>query len=487
MACRKEPSLPVLHPINEAVISGIDPVYRVDMGEAISIYPKVHFTQDSLVSDTSRYQYEWVYITRPPLLNLPKEFVVISTDKELVDYVVSSKIMALYGPFDFTFRIIDTYTDTYTEFPFRIELANKYYEGWVVLMEKEGATQVDMLSYHIADDTFIHLADVLRFESQARQKPVFITEAAGFSSELGLGGILVGTDQQVVGFAPGDFRQVVSFYPGFVSSSELISPSMVFQTASLNHFLYADGTYYNLDERSGYAHGRYFEPISNLQTEEGLKPFHAAPFVALSSKGRDSETILFNEDNDEFVWHDGPVEFCMPLVAPNRFARDEPLELVFLDYTRDTGGHYVGILRGLDSRKLYWIKFTPYELLGFEQVADGSALYHADNIALNRLTGGLYVNVGKELFECTLSGDRKLTTLDDEITLLKYERFTLLSVVAVNGNRYWQYEDMLVIATHNDANPNDSGTLMLYDTQNNQIFQQFKGFGKVVDVTYKEQ
>src|SRR5690606_36636022 len=148
-ACREKPALPVLNPINEAVIEGIDSVYLVNPGETISIYPKITFTQDSLVTDSDRYQYEWVFIERPPLGEEYYGYGTVSTENELVDFNIFYDIFSETGPFDFTFRVIDTYTDTYTEFPFRVILGNEYYEGWMVRTEKGGDTQVDMLSYHL--------------------------------------------------------------------------------------------------------------------------------------------------------------------------------------------------------------------------------------------------------------------------------------------------------------------------------------------------
>ena len=488
IACQKEPSLPVLKPINEAVIQGIDSIYFIGGRDTISIYPEITFTQDSLLQNPDRYQYEWVYLTQPPVSDPWSDYKTISTEKALIDFVIYQELYTSTGPLDFTFRVTDTYTDTYTEFPFRVILGNAYYEGWMLLTEEDGNARVDMLSYKPTTGTFSHLQDVIQFRSPGIHKPIFIDEVFGTENELRLGGIVVGSNQEIMAFDPEDFWQLFTFHPELADIPMADISSMVYQSSYLNQILYVNGMVYNCDERDGFYNN--FIAINNVRTDLGGASFHAAPFVAFNYLSATSESILFNEDTDDFMWFNGTAYYSEPLVEANQFDHERPWELVFLDYTQHMGGVYFGILRDLKNGDLYWIRFTSNEMLGFNKVAEGSVLYQAERFALHPYNGNLYITVGKVLYEYTTTGEHQLRKFQDDITLLQYERFPLLADFSNgttgNRDRYQGYAEKLIVATHKDADPNNSGKLILYDTENNRAFQQFAGFPKIIDVAYKE-
>lgn len=495
-ACRNTYSLPELKPINEAVIRGMDSLYMIDLADTLSIFPQISFTQDTAFSDPSRYRYEWIYIVRPTSGHI-YDYRTISTDKSLVDYVLADDISPGAGVYEFAFRVVDTYTDTFTEFPFRVILGNAYYEGWVVLNDVQGKARVDMISYHPPTDTFVYLRDVIPLSGQTTEtgsKPVFLEEVYGMHNELVSGGILMGTAQGITAFSSVDLTNVYDYFQQYAALSRVPDSarrSPRFWGTIYNQYLQLDGAFYECYE-SDYQQGS-FRRFTYIQAPDGsLQPFRAAPYMAMNLKEdrNVNVAVLFNEDRDEFVWYSEQDTYCTPLTAVNAFDHGSSWSLVYLAHTHASGGHYVAVLRETTTGDLYYLKFTPYALVEFTRVAPESGLYKTHDMTLNPKTGKLYFAIGKSLFAYSTSEEQKLTDFDGEITMLKFKQYLLLvefmTGATVNKDRYQRYEEMLLVATYDETQPDDSGVLKLYDLSKNQLFQQFSGFAKIVDVTYKE-
>ncbi len=492
--CRNTVSLPELKPINEAIIGNMDSLYMMDVADTLSIFPTIRFTLDTAVSDSSRYRYEWIYVVRPT--SGPRyDYRTVSTDKALVNYVISEDILGAAGVYDFTFRVVDIHTDTFTEFPFRVILGNAYYEGWVVLNDVQGRAQVDMVSYHPPSDTFSYLRDVIDFPGDgggAHSKPVFLDEVFSLKSELVSGGILVGTDRRVTAFSSDGFKRVYDYFQEYSALSNVpdsVKHSSTFRGSVYNQYLYVGGSCYQCYELD-YQPGE-FRLINRIQTEDGtFRTFRAAPHMAMNNKDLFDVVVLFNEDTDEFVWHGAQEDYCTPLPAANAFDHHLSWSLVYLEYTHIGGGQYVAVLQESVTGDFYYLRFTLYDLLEFSPVPPESGLYRTGHMALDPNTGRFYFGIGKTLFEYSTGGERKVTDFDNEITLLKFKQYLSLiefmTGATVNKDRYQRYEGMLLVATYDSARPDDSGVFMLYDPIDNRLYQRFDGFAKIVDVTYKE-
>ena len=73
-----------------------------------------------------------------------------------------------------------------------------------------------------------------------------------------------------------------------------------------------------------------------------------------------------------------------------------------------------------------------------------------------------------------------------KVSLMKYHKMTYLYTNA----RYAEYAKKLIICSYDEANPNTSGTMDLYNVPNLNgaltPYKSFTGLGKIVDVSYRE-
>lgn len=491
-SCGQEPTLPRLRPINEAVITGMDSLYLIAVHDKLTIVPSVSFTQDKVQSDTSRYRYEWIFILQPPT-GSEYPYRTIGTGKSLVDYDLAADIHAVVGVYDFTFRITDTGTDTFTEFPFRVIMGTDFYEGWVVLHEASGQAHLDMLSYQPHVDTFVRHPGVLSFPARGsgvHGNPVFVECIFESMEGLSLGGILVGTDSALLAFSEDHLQRMHNYYERYwalaaLSDGERLRPRFYGQMYD-NHLLIGQTAFRKNFETSG-----VFRPISVRETEGGeVARFPAGAYLGVDQRALFDVTVLFDEQADEFVWYNSESERCFALGTVNRFDRERRWSLSYLAHTRFGGGQYFAVMRDEENGAIHETRFTLYEQLHFTQVSPGSLLPGAECQALDPNAGRFYFSVGNTLYEYTGGGDRKVKEFDQRITMLKFEQYLMtgeyMTGSSVNKRRYHAYEALLMVATHDGARPAHSGRYMLYDPARDRISQEHTGFGRIVDVTYKE-
>jgi|GEM_PF-4098683 len=491
-SCQRTPVLPELESLNEAIISGMQPVYRLQPDETLTIRPDVSFSQDSLATDSARYLYEWIFIFAPPVgSGFP--YVTIGTEKDLVDFSMDYISYNSQGFFDFTFRVIDTYTDTFSEFAFRVIVANDFFEGWVVLNDVSGQTRVDMLSYQAHADTFLQLRDILAANSSISGKPNFVDFSFSMHDHLSLGSIVVGTESGIEVFTNDSLAFAFDLYGHHPPLNEIPSEqkkSARYYGMLYNHYLHLGRTIYQKSEQLG-ASPDYF-PISSRETANGaILPFQASPFLAIDL-GRLvawNIVVMFDEEALQFLWHSEALAAASPLPHVQLPNPDDDWRLAYMAYTRNGGGQYLAVLKNDSNNTASIVRFTLYELLDFLTLEPDSRLAHADHIVLDPNTGDLYFASDQMLYVYA-GGDHKLQEFDKEITMLKFNEFLLTQEFSVgssvNKARYNTYEQHLLIATHDPDQPDDSGELHLYEPSQRRIDTSYTGFARIIDVTYKE-
>ncbi|HWL00439.1 MAG TPA: hypothetical protein VNQ55_10845, partial [Parapedobacter sp.] len=323
--------------------------------------------------------------------------------------------------------------------------------------------------------------------------PIFIDQVFGYNGPLNLGGILVGTDKDLIAYGSVDLVIAEAYYQSYDALKTVpdsAKSGVGFHGALYKQFLQVNDAVYECDE-GAMIQRMPFKPISlRLSPTAVIQQFPASKFAAIDIRNPYGITVLFDEAADEFVWYSTEIGHCSGLVAANNFDHQLKWTLLYLEHSRYGGGQYTALLKEDSTGTLYFTRFTAYDQLEFSQVDKQSSLYIADRMALDPNTGGFYFSVDKDVFTYEDGVAQRVHAFEDEITMLKFNRFVMLiefvTGATVNKDRYQQYENHLLIATHNPAQPEDSGKLLLFDLERKSVSQQFDGFSKIIDVTYKE-
>lgn len=486
-ACDKKLEEPVeLRDVNEALISDLDSVYRIEPNAILQLKPKVAFTMDKEV-DASRYSYEWLGARY-----LAGNYQIISTTKQL-EFESANQ-----GPYTLWFRVTDRQTNLFTEKQIHVIVANAVYEGWMLLEERNGQTQFDMLSYQANRDQYKYIENVLNVfhpQDAIQGKPLFTGFNAMSFFDLFSDGLVIGTNQHIPVYDNSNIN-----FKGDLEAYLPIDGSADFKNLNYEGRYYR--TFFNIDGDLYVSENAVsvFNQVNQVQELDGtLKPFNAAPFMAIEN-GVNQEAVFFDEDAKELLRFNPIYPYCHHFGLGKLFDFKTAKNLLYLGYTEKEGGQYVALLQVPDTKEVYLARFSSFDQLYYEKIR-APMIEKAEQFALHPATGTLCYNIGEKLYAVDemAKESRLLATFDGAIiSKIKFNSFSKLFITndipnglaTFNEERYKTLQNQLIVCTYNPLHPDASGTFALFDVDLNRwtLQERFRqeGLSKIVDVVYKE-
>lgn len=491
---KKQDELIGTDPLSDVLISGLDPVYRIEPGASLKLQPKVNLTSGKEV-DSSRYRYEWYKLRTVGYVGPEPDYKVIST-KSKFEYTDSTQ-----GAYDLSFRVTDQQTNLFIEREIRVFVANAVYEGWMLLGEHNGQAQMNMLSYHADLDQYRYIENALNlFHSQGTipGKPLFIDFTITSFFELYTGGVVLGTPRGI-GLYNGDSLRFKGTFQDLLPIGSLPDFTNITYGGRLKSvFLNIEGALY---AGSDYEYPPSFNKVNRVQELNGtLRDFKAAPFMAIAKGFPVNQTsVFFDEASKELLWYNLSDAYCHHFGPGRLFNFKTDKDLLYLGYTEKEGGQYVALLQAPDTREVYLARFSLYDQLYYEKIT-APMIDKAEQFALHPVAGTLLYSIGEQLYAVdeTAKESRLLATFDGRvISKIKFNSFLRLIPTdhaytgkTANEERYKTLQNQLIVCTYNPLLPDASGAFILFDVDLNQwtLQERFRqeGLPKIVDVVYKE-
>ena len=365
--------------INEAVITGIDSVYAIRPDSLLRIAPEVTFTRDT-AADTAHYTFEWIKLNQVGVYPYNPE--VISSQPVLsytFDWFLGACRMAL--------RVRDKRTNLFTESFFTLLITNDVYEGWLLLNDTGNGSRLDMLSYQAEADTFRTMIDVLALRSQVTlgPDPGFVTHAYLRAPRKERGAIVIGSGEDVIALDKDNLDNPASFR-WLINGSQLRGNSSTLFPFNYWTFLWADGDIYVGEED--------LNLCTYMRDAEGRNHrFKAAPFIAGYPFLARQPTVLYNQDEREFVWFALGLNYCHRFGKGSLFDYKTGKELVYLTFTFYEGGQYIALLRDHTDGKIYLARFTTARQLDYHEL-QLPGIAAAEHFAVSAKRGTLFYSNG---------------------------------------------------------------------------------------------
>jgi hypothetical protein len=478
-SCKKDLGNYAYNEINEAEIVDLDTLYTINSDEHFKANPKINFTKDKN-PDTANYRYEWYKGIDVGYGGMAPELL---SSKLSIDTLLDMGL----GKYEMYFRVTDKKSGVYFQKNFRLAIINKAYEGWLLLSDINGGSRVDMVSiYNKVFKSYKNILDTMKSDLIPSGKPVAIgtcrTNASGSGSFVNY--VVTNTDGKVFGFndmknVPNEALSVlIPESTGFDYSNTNMTFAPLLDCISVNNNIYLRNSF------------RYKDLIN--KTESGVK-FQASSYFASSVEYYEPIIILFNEDTKALYRYPGTGTASFPLTITELAGKTD--DLAYMTYSMYNGGEVFAIFKDKLNRKMFLARFGLNGKLSYYNEITGTDIYQAEQFAISPAFGYIFYTVGNKVYEYDTSLKSSISMLElqgEKISMIKFHRFLLRSLpqLSVNVPGYLDLEKQLIVASYKEDQPATTGKLSLYEVPpiNGKLIlkNSFEGFGKIVDVTYKE-
>ncbi|MGJ1266918.1 PKD-like family lipoprotein [Sphingobacterium spiritivorum] len=481
-SCNKDTGNYTYSDINEAVVTGLDSLYVVEKEGVINIKPIVSYSKDP-VGDTTNYRYAWLILGKDGY-NSGRPNIMDST------FIFNSKVKLDVGFYSCAFRVTDKNTGVWKQFPFRLFVSSKTYEGWYLLSEVANQqSRLDMVSYDPVNKKYIFYEDVLKAAESTLKlegKPSFISYLRTLSKPVigtSADPIAIATNKMAVLVEPNELKYRPNFnFSVFVqdATNPAISEKSRMECKNFISFLSANNKVYTTE---GYS------KLIQVNFKEDLEPFKASRFV--SHNPATSASILFDETESEFVWYPGSgQQYCQTLNNGKLYNNKIGKNLMYMKYVTYNGGQNFAILKDKTGNKVYMARFTTSSQLYFQEIT-GTQIAQAENFEVSDVYGYVFYNVGGKLYEYDFNTKANILMADygnKKISLLKFQYIPYTN--DPKKERYLEITRRLVVCAYDTGNLNTSGTMDIYSVpaRNEKLIKEesYSGMGKIVSIDYRD-
>lgn len=500
-SCYKDKGNYQYHDINDITISEIPE--RIDvLGnlDTLKISPKVVSSLDGTIQNNDA-NYHFTYSVSGSVKAGDISYVALdSTYPKDLNYLVKLT-PKLY---DASFIVTDKRTGVQTMKPFKLNVASGVTEGWMVLCN-EGASERVRL-------------DMITVVSPTRSLQAF-----DLGSSIGLPAITKGkklsflyqnaTDSRthILTKADGGYRLAnsnlstgasMNMIYEFGNKNANCKPQNLQGVYSASHIVTVDGD--NDVYAMGYnAAGPIFEFPVNTSKGNRVPEFKVSEYIVSDPKPRNGSNSVLGYDmtNKRFVdWSSGRKTMMSPLVNPQSAALFDYVtgkNMVFMGSTLYGNSTAYAILEKDGKYSLYGITFITASPIGkFEQshYADLNIpdIDKATSFAFHSSLPYMFYAVGSKLYQYDIVAKSTKLMKDfsgASISMLKFNLFRF-NVVG-RDQAYWDQQYQLIVGLEDKSLPEKTcGMIHFYDVPPLNapltLAKEYKGFAKVIDVTYKE-
>lgn len=490
VSCNKDRGNYDYRSINEVEITGIEGAYTALTGQPLYIQPELIFTEDKDFKEEN-YTFKWS-VWRDNKLETLSEEKNLATD-----------IPLLPGSYRFFFEVRDNRTGVISRREFAVHITSEIATGWLVLNDIDSESRLDMLNFSSDEEGFTYYKDILKstnsVELYGKPKVVTYLQKLDPFNSATIQGIYVGTDQMTTVINNNNnswtnYRdlkmEVFRNIPADFHAERIFPMGMRPGTSSSRDQVYvlgSDGVLSLENVRQSMVHGAAVNRLT-----AGVIPISR---FAATMKGEISPYIvMYDTQNKRFLVHKGlDVTAFVPTAEPQMFnPGNVGMDLLFMDFTTALSGQFYALLKN-EEGKVFLTRFvannTVFNPLTFEEISASVPLMDAEFYALDPSQGYIMYNVGSKVYQYdpfTKSNKEMLDFGSRKISLLKYQEM----VRSASNSRYMEYATKLIVCTYDEGEPTESGTMELYTVPslNGALtsYQKFNGFGKIVDVTYRE-
>ncbi|WP_316792032.1 PKD-like family lipoprotein [Pedobacter frigoris] len=502
LSCTKDLGNYEIKEINDGAISGINDNYNVGRGSNPNIIPVIDFTQDKS-NDTSKYTYEWSTLAGSPLAKL-----VIAKTRNL-----NQNINLPSAIYTVIYQVTEKSTGIAFAKKFKITVTTNISDGWLVLNDVNGEARLDFLNRKTATE-FDYIKDILATQSTlkikgkpsmlsfATRRPITLDGSTGPATRT----IFVGTDQEtwMINTEQNTFDNYANLktavYAAVPSNYHGLTVRSVGRRGSFYYWIFLLDSENRLSMEIPGSQ-LWGAGLNTLGTGERAKISHhiAEGYSAVNGSFSQGYVTMFDVEKRRFLkWETNATYPTVPIIPTGGIVLFDPanvgMDLVYMNSTTAFGGKTYALLKDPAGR-LWLAKVTAksggnYAQDSFDDITTlATGIANAEHYAIDATEGYFIYSVGSKVYQ--YDPFNKTTKLmkdygSKKIALLKYNKtaYGFDNPINIENAR------KLIIATYDEGAPATSGTIDLFTipnlNQNWTVFRTFTGFGKIVDITYRE-
>jgi hypothetical protein len=487
-ACKKDLGNYNYNEINKlSSITDLPSEVTAIFSKTLSLKPVAKFSQDPNF-DESKYTYEWYYIG-PNGLGGTK-LLTLATTRNL-----EIKVDLAAGSYNAYYAIVDKATGVRYRTPFTLKVVNEINEGWVLMCDVNNNARVDMLSLNTQStfDVIIDLLATTGSQLKLEGKPIMTYT---YSTGLLLGpdaisyGLYFGTDKGTTKVDPNTFKWTPTMGLKYEMYGDV--PTGFYADVMQQR---GGSSAYMIGNKNAYLYDRaqnvfYSAPLNYITAEQ--KSFDIAPFIAAYPGAASVPiAIFYDTTNKRFVKFTGQAASCTTIPEPTsdikKFSFSTGMDLAYMTWVPFNGGEVFSILKDPNSTKKYLARFnSANNLQSYYDEILGTEIANSEFFAISPDLGYIFYNVGSKVYEYDMVYKTAKLMLNLDSKKISYFKFyPFKNTVKYPGS------NKLMIGTYDPALPaGANGGLGIYTVPpvNGDLVldKNYSGFGKIVDLTYRE-
>ena len=482
--------------INQVLFSGFptEKQYKFKGVDSLKVYPVITGTLDD---DLSRYEFKWQAVVKQGATAEGKTTYTLDSNTINLEYFVQlpEQEYSVY------FLVKDKETNVTWRQAFDMRVSTALDEGWMILSETNNGSRLDMISLSGEDEMIVR--DIwndspLSTWKGPKQLAIYIASEQP---------ILICEDDAIkLDPVNLEYQKENLFEYEFGISY----PELKIQRFAGNYYnkwricITTQGVFAKNDLMFGALYGM---PINKIEGENDY--FEVAPAIGLPADAFSiNPAILFYDiTNKRFVQINSNLASMRLITAPeNQFAYETGKEFVYMSNTlNNTTGMIFAILKD-ENNKLWLHGFNIQGNGEIEQAAnyyyqiDAPEIEDATCFAIHPISYFLFYAIGNKIYQYDMitqksrqlpiaftTGER--TDLpESEISMLKFNTFIYGDYNKPAGSTDMQYR--LIVGSKSQEELSRVVRMLeiptLMDEKPATVYKEYSGFGKVVDVTYRE-
>ncbi|MBB2151382.1 PKD-like family lipoprotein [Pedobacter gandavensis] len=459
-----------------------------------NVKPVLSFSKDDS-GDTSRYTYEWVYLTSPATGAV--KLKVLANTKDL------NIIMNLpVGTYEGYYRVTDKETGVQFRKRFMMEVRNEFNEGWLLMTDVNGIAQLDMLSQQ-PDGQFLVVNDLLGTLSSGlklagKPKLVYCYNTGplkGYGINLPYG-IYIGTDKSTDRVHPDTFE----WRNNYNVKSEILDLDLPagFHIDAIKMATEYERAYMVSDQGNVLAYQRdinlkYGMPL-NYDNVTKLK-YKVAPFIGVGEILNKMRAFFYDAEHRRFVTHATQFDSTLSPILDRdgddfKFSYNHTdKDMLYMTWVPYATGEVFSVLKDPAGSNRYLACFDPvsYKQTYYGQIV-APEIEKAESFAISPDLGYVYYVVDGKLYQY----NKNTSPATAKMVLDKSpEKISLIKFQAYHNPKKYKDSNKLLVCSYNPALPEGkNGKMEQYEVmlagQGLTLEKTYTGFGKVQSIHYRE-
>jgi len=474
-------------------IQGIDTAYLAYNQKKIQIKPNLALISGKNV-DPNNYTYEW-YTINPSSAILNGDKKKVLGNKLTLDTIISLSP----AKYLLHLRVRSKIDNTITEFVTKLSVTSELSNGWLVLNDIDGKCRLDMLNYNLTSLKYESYPDILnnfaKIEIPGTPKfVIFLNDRDAITNKYA-NRVYVGTDKATLSFNNQentwtDFRNLKKEV--FRTTPENYHAEVIQPMGGGGNPIYildSDGVLIHQNVTQNMVYG---STINRLNAGARLT---ISKFIAVNIGSSSAYAVVFDDKNQRFLVHNNTnYTLLVPSSSDTEIFRPEDMkmDLVYMERVLTSTNQFYALLKNPTNNKLKLIRFTHqgavFNPLAADDIEDPYGMASAEHIAADPTFGYIYYTNGNKVYQYDPFNKKHSLAVDAgtrRISKMKFQKLMLYT----GNTRYNDFAKKLLVCTYDATNPNTSGKMDFYDISLSgtpKLSESYRGFGKIVDVSYRE-